>query len=216
MNWIDYCMLGFMVAFLVYGFSRGFVRQVVGITCVVGALLLAAWYAPDLAGARFLDGLRAQNAQLPTMAAYLIIFVTASVASGVILTLIAGRRPSGELRKTDSFLGAVLGALEGVLLLGGVSIGLLEWDDPVSAPVKRSILAPRLAEGCRAIVLLIPEEGREGIREGYQQGTSALKEAFPVPPSEPGLHADPPPRRDDDAAPAPAPEPHVEDAGPRH
>ena len=179
MNWVDYVMLGVLAAFLIYGVTRGFLRQILGIVGVVAALLLAAYFAPSFAEASFFDGLRERNPNLPRMAAYIGIFVGAAVLLGIVTSFITRSSPRREFKSTNSFLGAVLGALQGVLILGGISIGLLEWDDPRAEPVKKSVLAPRLAEGCKAIVLLIPEKGREEIQEGFEQGKKNVEESLP-------------------------------------
>jgi len=193
MNWVDFVMLGILAAFLIYGVTRGFLRQILGILGVVAALFLAAYFTPSLAEARFLDDLRARNPNLPRMAAYIGIFIGAAVLFGIITSFITRSGPRRELKSTNSFLGAVLGALQGVLILGGVSIGLLEWDDPRADPVKKSVLAPRLAEGCKAIVLLIPEDGRKEIKEGFDQGKKSVEESLPEPGKKsPRTYSDPP------------------------
>src|SRR5262245_24415747 len=107
MNWVDFVMLGFLAAFLIYGITRGFIRQILGIVGVVAALLLAAYFAPSLAEARFLDRLREHNPNLPRMAAYIAIFVGVAVLTGIITSFVTRSGPRRELKSANSFLGAV-------------------------------------------------------------------------------------------------------------
>ena len=199
MNWVDYTVLGILGLFLLYGFTRGFVRQILGIIGIVGGLYLAAQFAPDLAKADFFKGMREQAPNVPQIVSYIAIFIAVAAASGILITLIWKAFPKRELRGTDSLLGAFLGALEGVLILGGVSIGLLEWNDPKAEVVKNSILAPRFASGCQALVSLIPQKDQLELKEGFDRTTNEVEKAFPeVPlktlPKKPGtIHADPPP-----------------------
>jgi uncharacterized membrane protein required for colicin V production len=188
------------------------VRQIIGILGIVAGLMIAARYAEPFAQSHFFDSVREHNPRLPKMAAYIAIFLAVALAAGILSAVISRMAPrrNKELRATDSFLGAVLGALQGVLLLGGISIGLLEWDDPRARAVKHSVLAPKLAEGCKALVLLIPQKGREEIREGYERGKEAVEEALPGERlrlnDDPGTHADPAPRHDAGPRPEAAPE----------
>jgi membrane protein required for colicin V production len=183
-NWVDFVMIGFLLAFLIYGISRGFIRQILGIAAIVLGLVLAARFGPSLAESRFFDDLRQHNPNLPGMISYIAIFLLTTVAAGIIIALLTPRRePHRELRAVDSFLGAVLGALQGVLILGGLSIGLLEWKDPRAEPVQRSVLAPRLAEGCRDLVRLIPEKVRGEIKESYERGKEEVEKSLPPAPA---------------------------------
>lgn len=193
LNWVDWVMGGILSGFLIYGLTRGFVRQILGIAGILLALALAARYARALSEVSYFDSVRERGDGLARVLAYIAIFVATGVAVGVITALLGWipvRKPWKDLKNTDSFLGAVLGALQGVLLLGGISIGLLEWNHERAWPVRSSVLAPRLAEGCRALVLLIPEKGRQEIQEGYRRGMEEVEEALPIDAGQ--IHANPP------------------------
>jgi len=192
MNWVDYVMLGLLALFLVYGFSRGFVRQILGITGILGGLYLATRYALELAGADFFKGMRERSPVLTEIAAYLAIFLLVTTASALLIALIWRFFPRGELRATDSFLGGVLGAIQGILVLGGISIGLINWESPSADPVKESLLAHKFARGCQALVSLIPEEGQRKIQEKFQESKRTVEEAFTKIPGEIKTHADQP------------------------
>ncbi len=197
MNWVDFVMLGFLAFFLIYGFTRGFVRQILGIAGIVAGLFLAARYALTLANADFLQGMRENNPKLTEIAAYLAIFLLISIASGVLIALVWKLFPKRELKATDSFLGAVLGAVQGVLILGGISIGFINWNDPNADPVKASVLAPKFAQGCEALVSLIPEDKQWKIQKEFEESKAAVEEAFEKTAGAAGIHADPPPPREE-------------------
>ncbi len=202
MNWVDYTALGILGLFLLYGFTRGFVRQILGIIGIVAGLFLAGRYSPDLARADFWKGMREQNPHLPEIVSYILIFIGVAAASGILIALIWRAFPKRELRGTDSLLGAVLGALEGVLIVGGISIALLDWNDPKAEAVHKSVLAPKFAKGCKDLVSLIPQEKQVELKDGVEGAKEKVEKAFPdgVFPDGapekgkgPSMHADPPP-----------------------
>jgi membrane protein required for colicin V production len=186
MNWVDYTILGILAVFLIYGYSRGFVRQVLGIAGILTGLFLAKRFAPDLAATEFFATARQKNPNLAWMVAFLVIFIAVGAVSGIAISLIWRKLPRREIGGTDTFLGAVLGALQGVLILGGISIALLGWNDPRAEAVKSSVLASKMAEGCKFLVLLIPEKDREELKTEVEEGSEKLRQTFPDKPALPG------------------------------
>src|SRR6185295_15873439 len=82
-NWVDFVMIGVLAALLLYGITRGFVRQILGIITIAVALVLAARFAPGLAESKFFDSVRAKNAKAPQVISFLSIFIAAAVGSGI-------------------------------------------------------------------------------------------------------------------------------------
>ena len=179
MNWVDYAVLGILGLFLLYGFTRGFVRQILGIIGILGGLYLAWTLAPQLEQIDFFKGMREQNSSLPWVVSFIVIFIGVAAVSGIIIALIWRAFPKRELRGTDSLLGAFLGALEGVLILGGISIALLDWNDKKAEAVHQSVLAPRFAKGCQALVSLIPQKEQDELQQGAVKTKEEVEKAFP-------------------------------------
>jgi membrane protein required for colicin V production len=182
MNWVDYTMLAVLAIFLLYGFTRGFVRQVIGIAGILAGLFLASRYSTALAESEVLRGMRNYNAKIADIAAFIAILLGTALVVGIVVALIARHFPKRELKPTDSFLGAVLGGLQGILILGGISIALLDWNDPRADPMQESVLAPKLAEGCKALVSLIPEQHQIEIKKEFEKGTREVERTFADPP----------------------------------
>lgn len=189
LNWIDYTLLAVLLAFIVTGYLKGFVRQVLQIAGIVAAFFLAARFTPAAARLKLFDGLRQHNADAPYVISYIALFTAAAAAASVLVHLWARWFSSQKtLRPADSLFGGLLGGVKGVLLLGGVCIGLLEWKgiEEVAA-FKQSVIAPKMAEGCRSLVFLIPEDERQEIQEFNQAAREKIKSHLP-----PGiLHLDP-------------------------
>lgn len=182
-SWLDVVLMALLAVFVFTGYRKGFVRQVVLITGLVVALVLAAQLSGLLARQPWLDGLRETHADLPLVVAYLALFLAGFALTHLAFRVICLLFPERRLLKpANSALGAALGGVKAVLLLGGLCIGLMQWRDlEETTAFSRSALAPRLADGCRRLVLLIPEENRDRLiqfgrvaRERAEKGLSTL------------------------------------------
>ena len=177
LNWVDFVLLGFLLAFVVAGYRRGFLRQVLGIAGIAVAFVAAAKLTTPLANHRAFDELRESYIDAPFVLSYIAIFAASAAFASVVVQLLTRRVPEREaLRPADSMLGALFGAAKGILLLGGLSIGLLQWHDIGEVMAFReSAIAPRLADGCRSLVLLIPERERIRLRGEVERVEATLQ-----------------------------------------
>lgn len=192
MNWVDACLVVLLGLFVVLGYRKGFVLQILHIAAIAGALVVAALGAPALARIELFDDLRARNADAPDALAYLGILLVAAVVLIVTANRIAKRLPDrDESSSYDHALGGVLGGVKGVLILGALCIALLAWSGAGKLELlQRSAIAPRMAEGCRALVLLVPARTRANIRRFTLQARTRLEDATTPVGTE---HANPPP-----------------------
>lgn len=190
-NWLDYTLLAFTAAFVTAGYVKGFTRQVLQLVGILIAFYIAMVYTPDLATRPFLARWVELNPQLTHLLAYVGLFVGSilswNLAIAIAARLIPGRR---IFRPVDGLLGGFLGAIKAVLVVGGICLGLIAWgslnDYP---PFRQSILAPKMAAGCKTLVLLIPESTREQMHHfnhRVQDELRSRKLLNPPPPNTPG------------------------------
>jgi len=180
LNLLDWFLLLVLLFFLVSGFRKGLIWQVLAIVGVIIAFLVAGRYHVALAETSPFEWVRNQSAQAALVAAFLVIFIAVSFFTGLIASSIGKRMRERGLGTADKSLGAVIGLAKGVLLLGGVAIGIQQWTLPqgIAMPadvqgkadsiVAESFLVPRLSDACIWMIDKIPQAEREKIAEFWE------------------------------------------------
>jgi len=176
MNALDYTLIGMLAAFLIYGYFKGFARQVLLLMAIGASFFLASRYHLTVAEASFLSGLRERSETLALVAAFLGTFFLSSMVLGALASLIGRKARSWRVGTADRWLGAALGGVIGVFLLGGIALGLKEWQFPEGAVgkvipestrekaeglVTDSALIPPLTEACLDLVAFIHQTREE-------------------------------------------------------
>jgi uncharacterized membrane protein required for colicin V production len=180
-NLLDYVLLGVLGVFVLWGYFKGFLLQVFHLAGIAAAFVLAARFYVPLAESQVFAEVRGRSEASALVIAFLLVFFATAALASVLAGLIHKRLHRTELRSGDRWLGGLLGAAKGVLILGGAALGLQEWQFPagVSLPaakqvlgegiVEKSVIVPRLAEACLTVVALIPPQGREKIRQFVEE-----------------------------------------------
>lgn len=161
MTWLDYAVLGVLLACILWGVLRGLVREVVSILGWIIAFLAANLFSAPLA-----QGLPEQipTPELRLAVAFVAVFI-ASLAVTTLLGLILSKLVKAiGLESLDRVLGAAFGIAKAGLILVALAIllGLTSaprqsfWRDSVSGPPLARIalafkpaLPPALAERLR-------------------------------------------------------------------
>jgi membrane protein required for colicin V production len=180
-NPLDYVLIGLLAVFVIWGYVKGFFRQILQIVAIAAAFFLAARYHAAAAEWGVLSGVRERSPQSASVIAFLCILFASGAAGSIIASWLGKKLQNVHLRSGDGLLGAFLGLGKGVLILGGISLGLKQWKFPEGAGVPSelqkgaeglittSVLVPRLADGCLALVDLIPRETREEVTRNYNE-----------------------------------------------
>ena len=115
MNWVDYGIIAITVLSVLFGLMRGFVREVFGIGTWVLAISLALVFGKDLA-LQLQDSI--STPILRVGLAYGGLFLGGLLIGGVLTALLVARIRESEYSSADRTLGAGVGLLRGVLIVG--------------------------------------------------------------------------------------------------
>ena len=161
MSWLDYAILGVLVASVAWGVWRGFVREVISLAGWVLAFLAANAVAGPLGEALPTS---ISSPEVRVLAAFLIVFIFTLSLATVVGMLLSRLLKAAGLGGLDRSLGGVFGLARGVVILLAVTIaaGLTAaprqpaWKESVGAGMlTRTVLQlkpwlpPRLAERLR-------------------------------------------------------------------
>nr|WP_315480708.1 CvpA family protein [uncultured Rhodoferax sp.] len=116
---LDWIFLAVLLLSLVIGAWRGLVFEVLSVLSWAVAFVLAQWFAPDAA-----QWLPMANMAEPVRyaAGFVLVFVAAIFAGGLVAFLIKKLVAAVGLRPADRLLGAAFGLVRGVLLLLVVTV----------------------------------------------------------------------------------------------
>lgn len=134
MNWVDIAILAVIAVSALLAFTRGFVREVLGIGAWVGAGVFAIWSFPFVI-ARFESWITAPDIARPVAfgAMFLISLLFLNIVAGMLGTLVRGSMLGG----IDRTLGVAFGILRGTALvafayiIGGLVVTTDKWPDAV-------------------------------------------------------------------------------------
>ncbi|MFC0407843.1 CvpA family protein [Roseomonas elaeocarpi] len=160
MTWVDGVILLILAVSAALAYSRGLVREVLGIGAWVGALLLAFTVLPEMRQAL---GQAVQPAWLTDVVAIGSIFVIALIVLKIAIAFVARRVQSSILGGLDRALGTVFGLARGAFLavLAYIVAGqLLPSTDRWPEPVRDARALPYVADGARWVVGSLPPEYR--------------------------------------------------------
>lgn len=116
---LDWVFVAILAASLLLGAWRGLVYEVLSVIGWFAAFLLAQVFAPDVA-----QWLTLGNAgqQVRYLAAFVLVFIVVMFASGLVAWGVKKLVEAVGLRPVDRVLGAMFGALRGVLLLLAIAV----------------------------------------------------------------------------------------------
>ena len=181
MNWVDLVVLGVILISGLLAFSRGFVREALGLGAwfaAAAAALAAQPIVQPWARQQFSDRTLADTIAL--VAVFIVVVILLSLVAGVI----AGAVRDSALGGLDRTLGLVFGMARGAglvsaaYILVGLAIAVDQWPPPVLTA--RSL--PFAYRGADWIVTHVPAEYRPALAAPPGRSTTAaeLMQANPV------------------------------------
>lgn len=114
MTAVDWIFLAVLAGSLLLGAWRGLVYELVSVLGWIAAFVLAQWWAPEVATRLPLSGV---TEPVRYAAAFVLVFVAAAFAGGLLAWLTRKLVQAIGLRPVDRTLGAAFGLVRGVVLL---------------------------------------------------------------------------------------------------
>ena len=166
MNWLDVVVLAVLVVSAALSFRKGLTREVVGLASVVLAILLGIWFY-GTAGSFLAPYLSSRG--LANFAGFLLVFGGVLLLGHLVSYAIGKFLKVTGLSIFDHLLGAVFGALRGLLISVALIMAIMAFSQGDNPPlsVVHSRTAPYMVDAARGLAALAPHELKEGFRKTY-------------------------------------------------
>jgi membrane protein required for colicin V production len=116
-NWVDYGFLLFFLLSIIFGFFRGFIREIVSLLFLIAALFLAIKYSPQLAERLAGSAGREQAISYFILAGmFLLIFIVTILVGALVSFFLNMVFLLGGLGFINSFFGGVFGIVRAVVI----------------------------------------------------------------------------------------------------
>ena len=152
-GWVDWALLAVLLASVIVGLVRGFVFELLSLLGWVAAWFAAQWFAPPVA--TWLP-VGTPGSALNLGAAFALTFIAALVVWTLAARLIRLVLHATPLSLPDRLLGALFGALRGVVLLLALAVVVGLTPAARSAAWQQSHGAAALVSALRTLMPLLP------------------------------------------------------------
>ena len=177
MNWLDVVVLAILAVSVALSFRKGLSREVIGLASVVLAILLGIWFY-GTAGSLLAPYLSSRG--LANFAGFLLVFCGVMLLGHLVSYIVGKFLKVTGLSIFDHLLGAVFGALRGILIAVALIMAIMAFsqgDKPPSSVV-HSCTAPYVVDAARGFAALAPRELKDGFRKTYGLVKSAWGKAL--------------------------------------
>jgi membrane protein required for colicin V production len=171
MNWLDVTLVILLVGSVASAFSKGFVREAIGLAAAFIGLLCGAWFyrMPGDILRPYLSSREAAN-----LCGFLLIFVVAILLGWLVSLLVGMMVKVVGLSWLDRLLGAAFGAARGVIVCVALITAIVAFapgSDPKTPPqsVVNSRIAPYMLDAAHLLTMATPKELRDEFALRYEQ-----------------------------------------------
>jgi membrane protein required for colicin V production len=171
MNWLDVALVILLVGSVGSAFSKGFVREAIGLAAAFIGLLCGAWFyrMPGDILRPYLSSREAAN-----LCGFLLIFVVAILLGWLVSLLVGMMVKVVGLSWLDRLLGAAFGAARGVIVCVALITAIVAFapgSDPKTPPqsVVNSRIAPYMLDAAHLLTMATPKELRDEFALRYEQ-----------------------------------------------
>jgi membrane protein required for colicin V production len=172
MNWLDIVLLIILAASIFSSFRNGLTREIVGLVAVVLALVIGSWFY-SLVGGYLLPYVSSRG--IANFLGFILVFVAVLMLGSLVSFIIGKFLKLTGLSIVDHLLGAVFGAIRGVLISVALVMAMMAFAVPGHAPqsVVNSRVAPYVVDAARVCAAMAPYELKEGFHKTYAQVKTA-------------------------------------------
>jgi membrane protein required for colicin V production len=178
-NWLDILILILVLGSVVTSISKGFSREIIGLTAAIAGFFLGIWfYGP--AGAFLLPYVSSKG--VANFCGFVIVFIGVLLIGAIIGIVLKNVLKAAGLSWFDRLLGAGFGLVRGLLLSIALVLAIvafapgLQGDSPPRSVVE-SRLAPYVIDAARLFSAVAPRELKDGFRKRYHQVKDAWRKA---------------------------------------
>jgi membrane protein required for colicin V production len=171
MNWLDLVLVVLVVSSVASAFSKGLVREAIGMAAAFIGLLCGAWFY-RLAAEIVLPYVGSQQAA--NLCGFLLIFLGALVLGWMISMVVGMMVKAVGLSWLDRLLGAGFGGVRGILVCVAVITAIVAFapgSDRKTPPrsVVDSKVAPYMIDAAHVLTMAAPRELRDEFGRRYDQ-----------------------------------------------
>jgi membrane protein required for colicin V production len=171
MNWLDVVLAILLVGSVASAFSKGFVRESIGLAAAFIGLLCGAWFYRMAAGpVRPYVG----SQEVANLCGFLLILVGALLLGWIVSKLVGMMVKVVGLSWLDRLLGAAFGGVRGILICVAVITAIVAFApaaDRKTPPqsVVESRIAPYMIDAAHVLTMAAPKELRDEFARRYDQ-----------------------------------------------
>ena len=162
-NLLDGLLVGLLVVSIVLSVIKGFVRELLGLTSIVIAFVLGAWFY-RAAATPFKEVVKSENIAL--FLGFAIVFLGTLLVGVVVIWAAQKLIKFSQLQWFDRLLGAAFGFVRGWILGSIVLLALISFELQTER-VKSSLLGPYFLPGSRIIAFVTPRDLKMRFTDGY-------------------------------------------------
>jgi membrane protein required for colicin V production len=152
---LDWVLAAVLIFSLLLGAWRGLVFEVLSVLGWAASFYAAQWFAPQVA---LMLPLKSASEPVRYAAAFVLVFIAAVFAAGLLAALLKNLVEAAGLRPVDRTLGAAFGVLRGVILLLAVAVVMDMTALKSSVWWRESTGAQRLTAALTNLKPLLPEQ----------------------------------------------------------
>ncbi len=166
MYWLDTLLLAIIALGALLGFFSGFLWQIARIL-TLGIALFATVAFNEPASRLCQDNLlRDADPRIAQVVAYVLVFLAVYLVLFLATRLVYKGIKASDLEILDRLLGGVFGAGKMALVLGATCLAAANYPHPTTRDwLAKSNLAPAFANGMEHVLLVIPDEYKENLRD---------------------------------------------------
>ena len=164
-SWIvlDWIFALIIVVSTVFALTKGLMRELISLGALILGFVLAVLYYP-VAGAPFRSLTRTDA--IAWLIGFLVIFIGVLLLGAAVAFAVNKLVKAASLEWIDRLLGALFGFVRGALVASIIVLALVAF--PVKEGLlQKSVLAPYLLAGARAVVYTVPRELKAKFDEQY-------------------------------------------------